>query len=216
MSIAALKRKTMNGNPRMAPISGSNNGPLGFALNGTRRISGVVGNTNLASRGSSKSIYMPCCANDSNTIKPSVKNTKGMLSVRYNNCSNNCQTPIVQEIIKTQNEYIKKLHASCHNVDKQLLQTTCGATYSDETVFKCNNNCQNKFIGGRNVFKGSYTKPTPGAISQSDYIASRYLNKNAFLLPNSNCEQHFPPNVNNNGCNTYYNSLADMKAAGLI
>ena len=207
MSIAALKRKTMNGNPRMAPISGSDNGILGFALNGTRRISGVVGNTNLASRGASKSIYMPCCINDSNTIKPSVKNTKGMLSVRYNNCPNNCQKPIVQETVKTQNEHIEKLHASCHNVDKELF---------DSSVLNCNNNCQNKFIGGKNVFKGAYTKPPPCAISQSEYIASRYLNKNAFLLPNSKCDQHFPPNVNNDGCNTYYDSLDEMKGAGLI
>ena len=32
MSIAVLKRKTLNGNPRLAPISGSNNGSnLGFS-----------------------------------------------------------------------------------------------------------------------------------------------------------------------------------------
>ena len=48
MSIAALKRKTLNGNPRLAPISGSNNGKFGFSLNGTRRNVGRVGVTNLA------------------------------------------------------------------------------------------------------------------------------------------------------------------------
>ena len=37
MSIAVLKRKTLNGNPRLAPISGSDNGNFGFSLNGTRR-----------------------------------------------------------------------------------------------------------------------------------------------------------------------------------
>ena len=37
MSLAVLKRKTSNGNPRIAPISGSNNGTFGFSLNGTRR-----------------------------------------------------------------------------------------------------------------------------------------------------------------------------------
>ena len=32
MSLAVLKKKTMNGNPRQAPISGSNNGTFGFSL----------------------------------------------------------------------------------------------------------------------------------------------------------------------------------------
>ena len=216
MSISALKRKTLNGNPRMAPISGSNGGPLGFALNGTRRISGVVGNTNLASNGADKGIYIPCCTNDSNTIKRSVMNTKGMLSVRYNNCPGNCQKPIVQETVKTQQEHIEKLHVRCSNIDKIVLQTKCGNTYLDEDVYKCHNNCGNKYIGGKNVFKGAYTKNPPGAISQSDYINGKYLNKNAFLLPNSKCDPHFPPRVNNSECFTYYKNLADMKAAGAL
>ena len=79
MSIVALKRKTLNGNPRIGAISGKR--PLGFALNGTRRITGVVGPTNLGSNSNS------CCTEDINIVKPSVKNTKGMLSVRYNGLS---------------------------------------------------------------------------------------------------------------------------------
>lgn len=201
MSIAVLKRKTMNGNSRMAPISGSNNGPLGFALNGTRRISGVVGETNLASTGANKGLYTHCCTNDTNSIKRSVMNTKGMLSVRYNNCSNNCQKPIVQETVKTQQQYIEKLYVSCNSTGMGITNAIC------------NNNCSNKFIGGKNVFKGSYTKTPPGAIPQSQYIKGNYLNNNAFLLPASKCDQHFPPAVNNNGCNTYYYNLDDMKSA---
>lgn len=84
MSIAALKRKTMNGNPRLSPVSGQ--GSLGFALNGTLRINGGVGHTNLASSGySSKNGGQPitsCCLNDNNIIKKSVMNTKAMLSAR--------------------------------------------------------------------------------------------------------------------------------------
>ena len=84
MSIAALKRKTMNGNPRISPLSG--HGPLGFALNGTLRVNGSVGKTNLGAsnyssinRGHSSN---SCCLNDDNIIKKSVMNTKAMLSAR--------------------------------------------------------------------------------------------------------------------------------------
>ena len=48
MSLATLKRKTNNSNPRNCPISGK--GTLGFALNGTRRVVGTVGHTNLGKR----------------------------------------------------------------------------------------------------------------------------------------------------------------------
>ena len=209
MSIATLKRKTMNGNPRMSPISGSNNSPLGFALNGTRRITGVVGETNLGPSAYHKNHKLSCCSEDTSTIKPSVMNTKGMLSVRYNKCQSNCQKPIVQETVKTQNEHIQKLHILSHKNEKSILQTICGNIYLDENKFKCHNNCKNQFIGGKNTFKGAYTKNSPGAISESEYIKGRYLNKNAFLLGNS-CKPHFPHRVNNNGCNIYYKTLDDI------
>ena len=110
MSLAVLKRKTMNGNPRMAPISGSASGPLGFSLNGTRRISGVVGPTNLGPKGNANKhgqhSGVACCTNDADIIKPSVKNTKGMLSVRYLNCQEKCPQSVVQSMVYTQTLYI--------------------------------------------------------------------------------------------------------------
>ena len=96
MSIAALKRKTMNGNPRMSPISGQ--GPLGFALNGTLRVNGWVDPTNLGATsyasGRGGQSVPSCCLNDRNIIKKSVMNTKAMLSARskgfpLGNLSNN-------------------------------------------------------------------------------------------------------------------------------
>jgi len=48
MSLATLKRKTNNGNPRIAPISGK--GELGFALNGTLRVPSMGKTTNLGRR----------------------------------------------------------------------------------------------------------------------------------------------------------------------
>lgn len=102
MSIAVLKRKTLNGNPRLAPVSGSNNGKFGFSLNGTRRNVGGVGITNLApgamtgptqmiastiAHPTSFGIYghpSSVCTNDPTVVKTTVINTRGMLSRRAN------------------------------------------------------------------------------------------------------------------------------------
>lgn len=109
MSIAVLKRKARNGNPRLAPISGSNNGSFGFSLNGTRRNIGGVGVTNLGPGAQSGPTQMvnsmvgsevnnrgqlnlngihghleSCCTNDENVVKPSVINTRGLISRRLN------------------------------------------------------------------------------------------------------------------------------------
>ena len=100
MSIAAMKRKTLNGNPRLAPVSGSNNGRFGFSLNGTRRNVGRVQVTNLAPGAMSGPSQMigstvarptgpgihghpsSVCTNDPLVVKTSVINTRGMLSRR--------------------------------------------------------------------------------------------------------------------------------------
>ena len=103
MSLATLKRKTNNSNPRNCPISGK--GTLGFALNGTRRVVGTVGHTNLGKRdtrtpfrgtvpmghGGRLGKYQEiisynnelCCSNDINIIKTSSKYNKGMIETRY-------------------------------------------------------------------------------------------------------------------------------------
>ena len=117
MSIVTLKRKTQNGNPRIAPISGNNNNnfsttkilnPItnklerveynnGFNINGTLRLGPSVGenlgssflDTNLGInlKNSCRKIK---CTNDPNVIKTSVKNTRGLLSSRGNRCQGNC------------------------------------------------------------------------------------------------------------------------------
>jgi hypothetical protein len=100
MSLAVLKRKTMNGNPRQAPISGSNNGTFGFSLNGTRRGNHTSRETNLApgamtgvpqliastpSKPTGPGIYghpSSVCTNDPTVVKTTVMNTRGMLAKR--------------------------------------------------------------------------------------------------------------------------------------
>jgi len=114
MSLATLKRKTNNANPRNAPISGK--GHLGFALNGTLRVPSMGKTTNLGRRqvktpfrgtepmghgggwrgrlnlSTSKvgtyerNLHFNglCCAkNDDESVKTSVKNTKGMIETKY-------------------------------------------------------------------------------------------------------------------------------------
>lgn len=95
MSLATLKKKMMNGNPRMSPLSGQ--GSLGFALNGTLRLSGTGSDINHGLHHQSSGYGQPsvsCCTNDRNIIKKSVMNTRGMLSARakglpQGNLSNN-------------------------------------------------------------------------------------------------------------------------------
>ncbi|ALH23314.1 hypothetical protein ceV_408 [Chrysochromulina ericina virus CeV-01B] len=101
MSLAVLKRKTMHGhNPRLAPISGSNNGTFGFSLNGTRRGNHTGRETNLApgamtgspqmigptsSNPTGPGIYghpSSVCTNDPTVVKTTVMNTRGMLAKR--------------------------------------------------------------------------------------------------------------------------------------
>jgi hypothetical protein len=100
MSLAVLKKKTMNGNPRQAPISGSNNGTFGFSLNGTRRGNHTGRETNLApgamtgtpqmiastpANPTGPGIYghpSSVCANDPTVVKTTVMNTRGMLAKR--------------------------------------------------------------------------------------------------------------------------------------
>lgn len=100
MSLAVLKKKTLNGNPRQAPISGSNNGKFGFSLNGTRRGNHMGRETNLApgpmtgpsqmiptspSYPTGPGIYghvASVCTNDPTVVKTTVMNTRGMLAKR--------------------------------------------------------------------------------------------------------------------------------------
>ena len=225
MSIATLKRKTLNGNPRMAPISG--NRPLGFALNGTRRITGVVGPTNLGHTGkySNSCCNETLCSNENcNIVKPSVKNTKGMLSVRYNglSCNNNCPKIWVQPMdtgdIKhhTQGQYISSKSAECyiHKTSTKEIKN-CPKNCNLNTYVKPRN-----FIGTKKIFDGKYTKNSNGAMTQAEYITLRLRNNKSYSMAKSDtCKNpykpHFPPNVNNKGCNTYYKTYEEAKAAGL-
>ena len=220
MSIATLKKKTFNNNPRIAPLSGNNS--LGFSLNGIRPVSGMVGPTNLAlSNKSYKNI--PCCAGSSetyktniNTIRISVKNTKGMLSSKWSRCDTlNCENnknivqPIDTAIIKhhTQGQYILEKQAQCHL--QKVIDLSCADTCH---ITNSQSNKNHNYSKPNKV--GPYTKRAPGAISQKEYINNNLLKSKAFLF--GTCKKHFPMYINNNGCNTYYKTYDEAKRAGAI
>lgn len=134
MSIATLKRKTFRGgNPRIDPISGANNSRngLGFNINGVLRLGPSVGSTNLAPSANSNNrnsclwTKPGSCVNNSNYIKTSVKNTRGMLASRRicNTSSSNTSCPkiVVQpfssgsNLQNTQGEFIRNKRQSVFN-----------------------------------------------------------------------------------------------------
>jgi hypothetical protein len=245
MSIATLKRKTNNGNPRIAPISGQ--GPLGFALNGTLRNIGVVGPTNLgpgAMRGprvqNSQTVQGPiysgvngrpssCCTNDPGVIKTSVKNTSGMLASRNINCpaGQSCNKPMnwFQPVDSgynqhhTQGQYIEQkqgLTSVCHKgLTNKSIPGPCKG--SDQAGVFCKYGCKTNYIGTRKVSNSNYTKPPHVAISQSDYLRTSYLKNRCIPVPPENRARlgHFPPFVNNKGCIKVFINKEEAIAGGL-
>lgn len=168
MSIAALKRKTLNGNPRLAPISGSNNGSFGFSLNGTRRNIGRVGVTNLAPGAQTGPTQMvestpgnitnnngiaghseSCCTNDLNIVKPSVINTRGMLSRKlkclpaqpeFRNCTN-CTSGTNPESgcynwVQPMNNGNIETHTQGQHISKVSTEAICDGS-SNTTTWPC-------------------------------------------------------------------------------
>lgn len=169
-----------------------------------------------------------CSANDPAIIKLSTKNTKGHLfeSFKYPICENgNCgkgsQENWVQDFSAenfSQEIYIHNLVAangSCVvNKNEKLLA---------EMPYKCpmviNNlgqqvECKGGayHIGGKKYYQEYYTKTNgSGAMMSSDYMRS--LLQKRHCLPTPPNRQHFPPNINHDGCDI--NALTPAEAIGV-
>lgn len=243
MSIATLKRKTfLGGNPRADPISGIGN--KGFALNGTLRNIGNVGqfrmvsnvtrtryrgNTPMGSGGccGTYPLYIfnsgDCCTNDSNIVKKSTKNTMGMLDDRYKGIlfGTYPNTWVKDDsnsyrITKTQGQYVD-------NVSRKY--GSCN--FESSAICEINNKCtcsQGKyiFIGTKKkIFYRPTTKnvdnysPYGTTMSQGVYITAGGVSKKN-NLPTPECLQHFPPMIPNNGCNSTILTWQQAKAVGLL
>ena len=177
MSVAILKRKAMNGNPRLAPISG--NSPLGFALNGTRRIKGVVGPTNLgANKRPALGSHQSCFTCNSNEIiKPSVKTTKGMISTRFTGILYGAWP---RSTVKPINPGVNPRLVNLCNIEKVT-----------HVIKHCN--CDGKVIN-----KIVYSKPGIGAMGHSAYLTNIYKLKNGYLL--GDCLKPYPKTIINSYC----------------
>ena len=192
MSIVALKRKSKR---FITPISHFNptlGNKNGFALNGTLRNVGWVGQTNL-SRSSTAS---RCIAEDNTIVKKSTQNTLGHLSarVRYP-VSDGCSNGKCDVLFKGMNESKKLTFISGdHTAGGQTasvarsVETCPENSLCNNRVKNINNNSVNKFkskldcspdcnagsyyIGGRLVFNKHYSKNVESfsAISAGDYI----------------------------------------------
>lgn len=116
MSLAVLKRKALNHNSRIAPISG--NGV--FSLNGIHRQHTYIGQSNIGLHNSN------CGCSSSNTINKSVQTHKAILSVRYSDTGcgkgNICSTPVYKDISgnKNQGEYTDELLYKCYREPKYV------------------------------------------------------------------------------------------------
>ena len=192
MSIAVLKRKTMNGNPRLAPISGAHNGSFGFSLNGTRRNIGRVGE-HLAPGGMSgpraldtsesylgDKIYTTpringhvssCCTNDTSVVKPSVINTRGMLSRRRN-----CLTGGKEACTNCTNCEVGNPPYGCYNWVKnplysgeqgQYIERLVRAVFKGKTGFDCH---ETKYGPNGLFIDLSCNKPICECIHKSQFI----------------------------------------------
>jgi hypothetical protein len=152
----------------------SHNKSQGFSLNGNLRNTSYIGQTSLSKKNKvpnssrnggvkgsggnieEKEMFFNCCKNDSGIIKPSVKNTKSMLSIRNRHTRRPYPFSIVQPDInlndnQTQSSYIEKV--------------------------KNNNNCrvtkplfefQNSERDRRNYLKNCLSlKPNPGKVNNT-------------------------------------------------
>ena len=104
MSLAVLRKKTLNHNSRTAPLSA--NGI--FALNGTTRRHTYIGQHNLGS-------YNNCSSSSSNVINKSVQSSKALLTPRCNR-GRICYKPAYTDISgnRTYQEYLENLSSQCY------------------------------------------------------------------------------------------------------
>jgi hypothetical protein len=243
MSIATLKRKTNSGgNPRNDPISGVGN--KGFALNGTLRNIGSVGQFRMVSNvtrtryrgntpigwggsGGAYPVYVfnsgDCCTNDANIIKKSTKNTAAMIDERFKGIlfGTYPNTWVKDDdnsyrITKTQGQYVGA-----------VTNKVGSCNFSKPLCCNTDNTCtctRGKFIyigTKKKIFYNPTTKnvanfsPYGEMMSQGVYITAGGLAKNK-NLPTPSCMQHYPPMLSHKGCDTNVITWQEAKAVGIM
>lgn len=213
MSIVALKR---NSRRFQVPISAK-----GFSLNGGIRNLRPIGDTNLIALPS-----VNCYANNPAIIKKSTKNTLGHLEEILNPiCLNgNCSTGSQYNWVKNYSPLDHSQGVYIHDLVGQTATNPPGTAplpliKENSGIQDCPCGVRKQYrIGGKIVINNwpfYYAKNKgSGAVSQGTYIRSGVPPQNC--LPTPCNAQHFPPTVNNNGCDAYYLTPAQAIAGGLL
>lgn len=166
-----------------------------------------------------------CCTNDPSIVKLSTKNTKGHIfeTFKYPICNNgNCGKGSQQNWVQdfsaenfSQGVYIHNVvsaNGSCVvNKDETLLAEMppkCPQTVNNlGEVVQCSAGTYH--IGGKKYYQEYYAKTNgSGAMQSSEYMRSLLQKRNC--LPTPPNIQHFPPNVNHDGCDV--NALTPQEA----
>jgi len=172
-----------------------------------------------------------CSSNDASIIKLSTKNTTGHIfeSFKYpicpgGSCGKGSQQNWVQNTSPenySQELYIHNLvaaYGSCVvDKDETLLQDMpdkCHIVRNNVgELVQCNSGTYH--IGGKKYYQEYYSKTNgSGAMMSSDYMRSLLQKRNC--LPTPANRQHFPPNVNHNGCNVNALTPAEAIAVGFL
>lgn len=233
MSIVALKR---NSQRFQNPVSAN-----GFALNGTLRNIGAVGQTNLAKsvtrtpfRGALPMGHGGCCGtypihihnsgsgcvNNPSIIKKSTKNTMGHIyeSFKYPVCANgNCAQGSQAIWAKNLSAYNSSQGIYIENVVALVGSCVASANNNtDQKVKPCATDCfpYNSHIGGKRHFVGAYTKDLGLNNPASEYIRTQLKKNNK--LPTPPCMEHFPMTLVHDGCDANYLTPAQAQAAGAL
>lgn len=240
MSIATLKRKTNygGGSTRNDPISGK--GINGFSLAGGYRNIGSVGQFRMVSnatrtpfRGNEPIGSGGCCGsytnkplnsgysctNNSDIIKPSSLNTKGMISTKYRWIKSKYPNYWVQPIENESNPlYSQGLYIA--NVTNKVGGCVRGSSFISEPentqAIPCKGQKCVYYIGTKKYIRRPYSKVLNNeAISQGQYIETGGVAKNN-CLPTPLNQQPFPMSVNNNGCDINFTTWEQAQEEGVL
>lgn len=216
MSIATLKRKTINGgNSRLNPISG--NSKQGFVLYGSLRKNYFINDINLISNNQNINKCMNNnCVNDNSIVKETVKNFKGMINSRNrrlirSNSNLTCIKPVVYilnsgfNIQHSQGQHINTINQLCLESFKENKNIISDNT--NNNILTCENKCLPTTLippnGNVNLPKSRrrynrniITKDILIAMPQGQYLNHFILARNCLPIKINNESNTHKPNEN--------------------
>ena len=164
-----------------------------------------------------------CCYNDDKIIKPTVKNTTGMLDNKYKWTKSKYPNLWVQSGLtyenSTQGTYVDKLtrqSGQC-NIASIGVSGLCKKYSSSPTAGQCMCRCcsGDNYIGAKKFPYAPYTKNL-GFMSSSEYQQTKLMKQNC--LPTTAANTHFPNTLGAGSklsvCRQTFKTIEEAKAAG--